>query len=100
MTSELILILATEVDEVFLDPRIQLVLAILSPTLLLFIGCPLVFLLCRYRHRRRMDALSSRERILGAYNVNGDLRAEQAGDSTLQVAKLCGIKEKAPFNHM
>ena len=70
---------------VFLDPHVQLALAILSPTLLLFIGCPLVFLLCRCRHRRRMNALSARERILGAYNVNGDLTAEQAGDNTLQV---------------
>ncbi|ELT90987.1 hypothetical protein CAPTEDRAFT_109715, partial [Capitella teleta] len=66
------------------NTHMQLAVAILSPTLLLIVGCPLVFLLCRWRHRRRMDALTARERVLGAYDFNGDLRAEQAGDSTLK----------------
>ncbi len=48
-----------------------------------FAGIPVVFLVCRWRHRRRMDQLNSRERFLD-YNPT-DLHAEHVGDSTLQV---------------
>ena len=43
----------------------------------------MIFLICRWRHRRRMDQLNSRERFLD-YNPS-DIHAEHVGDSTLQV---------------
>ena len=67
------------------DAQIELAMAILLPIILLLIGLPLVFLVCRWRHRRRMDELNARERFL---TYTGDLRAEHVGDSTLQVSHV------------
>jgi hypothetical protein len=85
LTPAYVTVPSAEATPLMTNPHVQLALAILSPTLLLVIGCPLVFLVCRWRHRRRMAALSARERILGAYTFDGELRAEQAGDNTLKV---------------
>lgn len=61
----------------------QLVIAILLPIVLLLIGIPAIFFVCRYRHERRMRELEARERFL---STEGDVfRAEHVGDSTLQV---------------
>ena len=60
-------------------------MAILLPVLLLIVGIPLIFVVCRWRHRRRMDELNARERFL---SYEGDIRAEPVGDSTLQVGWL------------
>lgn len=64
--------------------QIQLALAILLPLLLLVIGIPLIFILCRWRHKRRMQQLNARERFLG---YSGDINAEPVGDNTLQVCR-------------
>ena len=50
------------------------------------VGIPMIFLICRWRHRRRMDQLNSRERFLD-YNPS-DIHAEHVGDSTLQVSYM------------
>ena len=65
------------------DAQAQLAMAVMLPLLMLIIGIPLIFVLCRWRHRRRMDELNARERFL---SYEGDIHAEPVGDSTLQVS--------------
>ena len=55
-----------------------------------FAGIPMIFLICRWRHRRRMDQLNSRERFLDY--TPSEIHAEHVGDSTLQVTP------NTPFN--
>ena len=65
------------------DASVQLALAIMLPVVFLLIGIGLGCLVCRCRHRRRMDEINARERFLGY--ANGDILAEHVGDNTLQV---------------
>ena len=76
-----------------INPSIQLACAILLPTALLLIGIPLIFLICRHRHQRRMRELEARERFLTA--DEDLLRAEHVGESTLQVCLkyIAGMSE-------
>ena len=74
--------------------QIQLGLSVALPVLLLLAGIPLIFVLCRRRHKRRMEELDARERFLHRCchdDTPGGIHVEHVGEQTLQVK----IREQA-----
>ena len=74
-----------------MDSQVQLALAVVLPIFAVIIALPVILILCRVRHRRRMEELNVHERILDYSNGDG-LRAEHVGDSTLQVEQILEFK--------